>query len=809
MPFRRSLLQRLCTVVCFVSSLLPAFASDPVPASLAFEKNQGQAHGDVRYLARRPMGSLLLAPQKAIFHSYLKGGDTAVTLKFGHSNAMASVTGIEALPAKINYFLGRRENWHLDIATYGKVRYAGLYPGIDAVFHAGPSARTPFEFDVIAGPDAKPQDVRLIFTAAKSIAVRILPGGDLCVTAGNQTMLFNKPSAWQEDASGTKQSVAVAFLRHPDDSISFRLGTYDNRRSLTIDPVISYSTFLGGTKDEGIFAIKRDFEGNIYVAGETSSADFPIAGPVQDHVAGDYDAFISKFDPSGTQLIYSTYLGGSAYENANALVLDAHANVYLTGETRSSDFPLVNPLIATQPGNYDAFVAALDRTGSRLIFSTYLGGKGNDFPHAIAIDRRGDIYVAGFTQSLDFPTTPGAFQTACATLPGAPICSGDAFVTKIDGLGSQLLYSTYLGGSRSDGASGLVVDFRGHAYIAGGTSSADFPILAPYSAELNGFSDAFIAELNADGSGLVFSTFFGGSGFDGANDIGHDLFGNIYIAGTTGSKNLPVLNAFQSTNGGGSGDAFVAKFNASGGRLIYASYLGGSGSEILPHLAIDAFGSLAVCGATNSADFPTVDPIQAAYGGGTWDLFIAKISPDGARLQYATYLGAKGDDHPDTIYSDLLGNVWVGGSTGSPAFPVVNGYLPTYEGGPYDGFLTEIKVGPLSIIRTFASSLDNNDYSQFLKPWAVASLRNMLNQVAEDLNDGDAIAATRNLRELLEHWDRVTAERIGKNPFAADVKPLKNAMRALLDEIITPGSPRDLEIGNAQYVNRAAAAVLR
>ena len=775
MPFQWRLLIRLGAGICFVTSLVPAFP-------LAFEKNQGQAHGDIRYLAHGPRGTLLLRPQEAIFHSHSKGGDMAVTLKFAHSNAMARVTGMEPLSAKVNYFLGRRENWHLDIATYSKVRYAGLYPGIDAVFHAGPAATAPLEFDLIAAPHARPQDVRLIFAAAKNASVKILPRGDLRIAAGNQTMLFYKPSAWQEDVSGTKRSVAVAFLRHSDDSISFRLGTYDHGRSLTIDPVISYSTFLGGTNDEGIFAIKRDLEGNIYVAGETTSADFPTAGAVQDHVAGDYDAFISKFDRSGTQLIYSTYLGGSAYENANALVLDAHANVYLTGETRSADFPLVNPLIATQPGNYDAFVTALDRSGSRLIFSTYLGGKGNDFPRAIALDRRGDIYVAGSTQSLDFPTTPGALQTACATLPVAPFCSGDAFVTKIDRLGSRLLYSTYLGGSRSDGASGLVVDFRGHAYIAGGTSSGDFPTLAPYSAALNGLSDAFLAELNADGSGLVFSTFFGGSGGDGANDIGRDLFGNIYIVGTTGSKDLPILNAFQPISGGAS-DAFVAKFNASGSALTYASYLGGSGSEILSHLAIDVFGSLAVCGATNSIDFPTVNPIQENYGGGIGDLFIAKISPDGARLQYSTYLGGNGDDHPDTIYGDLLGDVWVGGSTGSAAFPVVNGYLQSYAGGPYDAFLTEIKVDPLSIIQTFASSLDHNDYSQFLKPWAVASLRS--------LNNGDTVSAARNLGELLEDWDRLTAERVSENLVAEQATPLKDALRALLDEISTSGSPGD------------------
>jgi hypothetical protein len=291
------------------------------------------------------------------------------------------VTGAELLLAKINYFLGRPENWRSNIATYRKVRYAGLYPGIDAVFYTEPSAGAPLEFDVIAAPHAKPQDVRLILTAVKSASIRILLTGDLTISAGGTTMLFQKPSAWQEDTSGVKQSVEAAFLQH------------------------------------------------------------------------------------------STYLGGCAYENANGLVLDGHANVYLTGQTRSPDFPLVNPVVATQPGNYDAFLAALDSTGSRLIFSTYLGGKANDIPRAIAIDRRGDIYVAGSTQSLDFPTTPGAFQPACAAPPGAPFCGGDAFVTKIDRLGSRLLYSTYLGGAGSDGAMGLAVDFRGHAYITGGTSS--------------------------------------------------------------------------------------------------------------------------------------------------------------------------------------------------------------------------------------------------------------------------------------------------------------------------------------------------
>jgi hypothetical protein len=778
----------------------PAFGSNLAPIALAFEENQGQAHRDVRYLAHTGAGTLLLTPQKAIFHNSFKAGGATVTLKFGHSSAIARVTGAELLPAKANYFLGRRENWHRGITMYGKIKYAGLYPGIDAVFHTGPSAGTPLEFDVMAAPYANPQNVRLIFTATRSACVRILPQGDLSVSiAGGQTILFHKPTAWQEDASGVRHSVEASFLKHQDDSVSFGLGTYDRTKSLTIDPAISYSTFLGGTNDEGIFSIKRDFEGNIYVAGETSSADYPLAGPVQDHVGGDYDAFVSKFDPSGSRLIYSTYLGGSAYENANGLVLDGDANVYVIGETRSSDFPLVNPLVASQPGNYDAFIAALDSTGSRLIFATYLGGKGNDIPRAIAIDSRGDIYVAGFTQSLDFPTTPGAFQPACAAPQGAPFCSSDAFITKIDRLGSRILYSTYLGGTGSDNAAGLVVDFSGHAYITGATSSRDFPILAPYSAKLNGSSDAFVTELNEDGSGLVFSTFFGGSGFDSANDIGRDLFGNLYIAGTTNSKDLPILNAFQPAYGG-LNDTFVAKFNGSGDTLIYASYLGGSGSEGSPHLALDAFGSLTVCGATNSTDFPTLDAVQQTYGGGILDLSVTKISPDGSRLQYSTYLGANGDDHPDTIYSDLLGNIWVGGSTASPGFPVVNGYQQTYAGGPYDAFLTKIEVDSLSIVRTFLSSLDHNDYNQFLNPSAVAFLRSSINEAAENLTNGDNAAAARNLIDLLNDWDRLTADRASENSLVEQVKTLKAAVRALLDKILTAvwrGTPISEMVGPA------------
>jgi beta-propeller repeat-containing protein len=367
-------------------------------------------------------------------------------------------------------------------------------------------------------------------------------------------------------------------------------------------------------------------------------------------------------------------------------------------------------------------------------------------------------------------------------LPGLPFCNGDAFVTKIDRLGSRFLYSTYLGGSRSDSAGGLVVDSRGQVYVAGGTSSPDFPILAHYSAALNGTSDAFITELNADGSGIVFSTFFGGSGSDGASDIGRDLFGNLYIAGSTSSKDLPLLNAFQSENGGLS-DTFVAKFNSAGNTLIYASYLGGSGSEILPHLALDIFGSLAVCGATNSTDFPAVNSVQSGYGGGIWDLYVAKISPDGSRLVYSTYLGASGDDHPDTIYSDLLGNVWVGGSTTSPTFPVISGYQQIYGGGPYDAFLSKMQVEPLSIVRTFAQSLDSNDYNQLLKPWAIAFLRRTLDQVAENLADGDVVAASRQLRAVLHHWNWSRRERTNEGPYAEGPKELKEALRALLDEV--------------------------
>jgi hypothetical protein len=383
-----------------------------------------------------------------------------------------------------------------------------------------------------------------------------------------------------------------------------------------------YSTYLGGSAGDQGYGIAVDGSGNAYIAGTTWSSDFPTVNPIQAANNGAPEAFLTKLNPAGSAIIYSTYLGGSGADWALAMAVDTAGNAYLTGNTESPNFPIVNPIQGTYVGggNYEGFVTKVNSAGSALVYSTYLGGSGGDQPGGIAVDSSGNAYITGKTGSTDFPTV-NPLQPANAG-------GGDAFITKINPAGTAYVYSTYLGGTGSDQAMGIAVDRAGNVYVAGGTTSADFPTKKALQPLYGGGGDAFVTKINAAGSALVYSTYLGGSGQDGTdypNAIALDSLGNAYIAGFTYSSDFPTVNPTQAANAG-NGDAFVAKVNSAGSALVYSSYLGGTGSEAREPavIGVDSAGNIYVFGTTSSTDFPTVNPIQAANAGGL-DLFLTKI----------------------------------------------------------------------------------------------------------------------------------------------------------------------------------------
>ncbi|HEV3021971.1 MAG TPA: SBBP repeat-containing protein, partial [Pirellulales bacterium] len=486
---------------------------------------------------------------------------------------------------------------------------------------------------------------------------------------------------------------------------------YDTSKPLVIDPVLSYSTYLGGSGNDQGNGIAVDASGDAYITGWTQSASFP---GTSGGFSGTQDAFVTKLNASGTAIVYSTYLGGggsSAYSSASGIALDASGDAYITGWTQSANFPTTNGAFqGTFAGSQDAFVAELNATGSSLVYSTYLGGStggvyGGEYGAAIAVDASGDAYVTGTTGTSNFPTTANAFQRT--SYSGG---LGDAFVTEFNATGSALIYSTILGGTAGDPGysttldtegQGIALDSSDNVYVTGQTASDTFATTAGAfqtanpKGEAGGLYGAFVSKINTASSGsasLVYSTYLAGTGYgESGNGIAVDASGDAYVTGTTASNDFPTANAFQPAIGYGYGyyNAFVTKLNAAGSALVYSTYLGGKGNDSGNGIAVDAAGEAVVAGSTQSTNFPTANALQTAFGGGGQDAFVAKFSAAGSSLVYSTYLGGGGSDSGAGIALDSSGNAYVTGTTSSTNFPTSNP-LQSANGGGGDAFVAKI-----------------------------------------------------------------------------------------------------------------------
>jgi hypothetical protein len=445
----------------------------------------------------------------------------AVQVELRGSNRKAEGRATDPLPGRSHYFLGDDPSrWRRDVPHYGRVEYRGVYPGIDVAYYGRGGL---IEYDFIVGAGADPGRIRLRFRGAEGL--RIDGDGDIVVSVeGGGELVQRAPVAYQEGGKG-REAVRARFVKRGKREVGFAVGEYDRSRSLVIDPVLVYSTYLGGSLYDFAYAIAVDGAGDAYVAGRTASSDLPTATVFQPTLAGGYDAFVTKLDASGSAVVYSTYLGGSYVDEAHAIAVDGAGNAYVAGSTASSDFPTANAFQPSYVMGYEAFVAKLDASGSALVYSTYLGGTSVDEASAIAVDDAGSAYVAGYTWSVDFPTAH-AFQP---TRAGG--YSADAFVTKLSASGRALVYSSYLGGSEIEQADAVAVDSAGNAFVAGHTASTDFPTANALQATNAGVSDAFVTKLDAFGTALVYSTYLGGSGDDRARAIAVDSTGNAYPGG--------------------------------------------------------------------------------------------------------------------------------------------------------------------------------------------------------------------------------------------------------------------------------------
>jgi len=658
-------------VLLAVSSLCHARAQDPYGRlPLSFELNQGQADAAVNFLARGPGYGLFLTPGEAVLslHSPTAAAEaasssTVISVALAGANTHAHASGTDTLPGVTNYFVGGdRTAWHTHIPNYAKVKYMGVYPGVDLVYYGN---QQQLEYDFVVAPGANPNVIALDFKGVKSLKVDA--AGDLVLNTGDGELVQQNPVIYQF-IDGERRQVSGSYVLEGKRA-RFELGRYDHTQPLVIDPVLGYATYLGGNDFDNGNSIAVDANGDAYVTGLVYSGDFPVGRGAGCKTRGNGAAFVVKLNRSGSQFVYATYLGGSAQDAGNGIAVDPRGNAYVTGYTRSNDFPTTRGALQPRLGSgaiENAFVARLDTFGT-LTYSTYLGGTSSDVGRGIAVDANDNAYVTGYTRSSNFPTTGRVAQKNLAGLQ-------NAFVAKLNANGSALQYSTFLGGNDYDFGFGIAVNKQGNAYVTGTTYSVfanTFPTTSnAFQTTAGGSGDAFVTKLSPDGSALVYSTFLGGSGYDGGRGIAVDTTGNAYVTGYTTSNAFAITPGAYQTTLEGTEDAFVTKLNPDGTALVYSSYLGGSANDAGYGIAVASNGNTYVTGYTQSPDFPTSNgAVQTVSNGGSRVAFVAALDSTGAKLSYSTYLGGSNGDTSYGIALDSSSNAYVTGYTNSSDFP--------------------------------------------------------------------------------------------------------------------------------------------
>ena len=671
---------------------------------LAFEPNRGQAPEGAEFLARGAGYTIVLRASGADL--LLRARDRAEVIHLNLTNGSETHAAPSApLETKVNYLRGNDpKKWMTGLPTYERVAFPGVYPGTDLVYY-GNQGKLEYDFNVEPGGDP----ARIGFDIAGVDRVRLLPNGDLALTAKAGDVVWHKPVVYQVVA-GKKVPVKAGY-RVDGKRVSFRVGRYDKSRELVIDPALAYSTFYGGSGEDGANAIAVNSSGQAYIAGFTKSTNLPTSSSAYDRTCGSdgtcnnfdgalADAFVAKLNSTGTALIYATYLGGSDYDTASGVAFDSSGNAYVAGETLSKDFPATTIGPARQNDAGFAFVVKLNSTGQAIVYGAQFGGANNDGSAAtgVKVDASGNAFVTGITQASDFPVTAGAFQT---TYGGAPSgTGGDAFVGELNAAGTAFVWASYLGGNMRDAAEDLAIDGSGNVYVTGWTSSANFPTTSgAYRTTIpsnppSGFdpTSAFVTKVNAGGASLAYSTYLGGTTFvDTAYGIAV-ANGNAYVTGEANSSDFPTTSGAISRTLRGGSDAFVTKLNTTGSALVYSTLLGGASREVGGGIAVNSSGIAYVTGDTWSSDFPVNSyGFQQVYGGNE-DVFVTQLNATGTGFAFSSFLGGSNfEEDQDRPRIALLGsNAFVAGSTASTDFPITPGAKQKTLAGPPDAFVARI-----------------------------------------------------------------------------------------------------------------------
>ncbi|WP_281085411.1 PKD domain-containing protein, partial [Methanosarcina acetivorans] len=720
----------IAALMCMTSLAAPVLAGNNTDSQasdaqlmnvhIPFIQNQGQHPEAVKFYADTFYGTAYITDTD-LTHSVAVTKDnvtSGVALKEQFVTVEGTVIslipeGEDPAETKVSYFLGNDSSkWQTGLPTYNLVSLGELYPGITVSAKAhGNNVEKLFS----VAPGANPNNIRVKVLGADSI--HVADDGSLVVTTGDGDVTMAAPKAFQDG-----ESVKVSYRVLDYGTYGFSVGEYDQSRTLLIDPFLNFSTYVGGSADDRGYSIAVDNSDNIYITGTTTSTDFPYTvGAYNTSSSGGNDVFVTKFDSSGNQ-VYSTYIGGSSNDFGYSIAADSANNAYITGYTSSQDFPITTGAYQTAHGGgtYDVFVTKLNTDGTDLVYSTYLGGGSSyDYGFGIAIDSANNAYITGYTNSANFPTTTSAYQTSNSGM--------DTFVTKLNTDGTGLVYSTLLGGSLYDYGYGIAVDNNGDAYVTGSTLSTNFPVTSgsfqTSPGESSGSFDAFVTKLNSDGTGLVYSTYLGGSDTDNGYGIALDNAGNAYITGTAKSTNFPISQGAYKTGKTGFFDIYVSKLNPEGTILEYSTYLGGavwgasggSNGYYYRNILVDSEGNAYIAGTAQSYyEYPvTSEAYQTAKQGGD-DPVVTELNPDGTGLVYSTYLGGSGNDYGSGIAADSQGNIYIVGYTASTDFPVNSNAYQNASSGSYDVFVSKLDLKlPVAAFSANVTSGDNPLIVQF------------------------------------------------------------------------------------------------
>lgn len=604
----------------------------------------------------------------------------AMTIGFINTGEAGQIYGFDELPGRSHYLSGNNtDNWRRDVPNYAQVGVDEIYPGVDLVFYGNQGE---LEFDFVVNPLIRVDTIKLKYQGADSMHVD--EHGNLIINKKQRQIIQKKPFAYQL-RDGVKQPIYVAY-HLVDNQLGFTVGSYDRRQPLIIDPVISYSSYLGGDYYDSATAVATDVNGNIYIAGKTESYNFPTTtGAYQENrlaAPGTNDIFITKIDGATNSIVYSTYLSGNGIDVAIGIEADSEGNTYVSGYTTSSNFPGADSI--TYQSNGDAFVTKLSPDGSSINYSVYFGGSNVDETSAMTIDSNGVVSITGFTKSDDLPLINSLQNALADTL------YGDAFVAQFDASGNVIL-SSYLGGTEHEEFNDIVVDNQGGIYLAGCTNSDDFPsTIGAYQTTAAGNDDVIVAKINTGNpSALSYATFIAGSYNECTYGLAVNATGEVFVTGKA-EIGFPTVNAYQANNAGGT-DVFVSKLSAAGDNLLYSTYLGSFSRDSGHAIELDADGSIIIAGHTESSIFPRMGPFQVNLGGGV-DGFVSKLSSDGSTLKFSSFIGGQGDETLSALSLDPNGDLVIAGFTASTDYPVTGDALQSaLETGVYtDVFVSRI-----------------------------------------------------------------------------------------------------------------------